>query len=156
MAPLIALVAVTIVARLLGFFGLDYSAYTATWPSSVAVGLAAMFLLTASAHVLPRRRAGLVAIVPPRVPAPSAMVAVTGGLEITGAVGLLVPPVLVPGIRAAAAIGLGLLLLAMFPANVYAAGRRRHPDAPATPLVRRTVMQLVYLAAAVVVAVDVV
>lgn len=154
MAPLIALVTVTLVARLLGWLGVESPAYTTTWPGSAAVGLAAMFLVAASAHVLPRRRAGLVAIVPPKVPAPAAFVTVTGGLEVAGAIGLLLPPGLIPGIRAAAAIGLGLLLLAMFPANVYAAGRRRHPDAPDTPLMRRTVMQLIYLGAVIIVAFD--
>jgi uncharacterized membrane protein len=113
-----------------------------------------MFLLTASAHVLPRRRAGLIAIVPPGVPNPAVIVTVTGVLEMAGAIGLLVSPSWIFGIRVAAAIGLALLLMAMFPANVYAAKHQRHPDAPNTPLARRTVMQVTYLAAIAIVIVD--
>src|SRR5262249_15318391 len=96
----------------------------------------------ASAH-WGRRRPDLVRMVPPRFPRPERMVTLTGIAEIAGAVGLLVP-VLAPW----AAAGLALLLLAVFPANVHAArpaltiGGR-----PATPLVARTVLQVVFLAA---------
>lgn len=149
MAPLLVLVVTTLVARAAGAAGLGP---TATWPGALAVGLAAMFALTASAH-FSRRRAGLVAIVPPGVPHPAAAVTLTGVLEALGAVGLLVPPAVLPGVRSAAAACLALLLVALFPANVHAARERRHPDAPHTPLGRRTAMQAAFLAAAVTVAV---
>lgn len=145
MAPLLVLVVTTLVARAAGAAGLGP---TATWPGALAVGLAAMFALTASAH-FSRRRAGLVAI----VPHPAAAVTLTGVLEALGAVGLLVPPAVLPGVRSAAAACLALLLVALFPANVHAARERRHPDAPHTPLGRRTAMQAAFLAAAVTVAV---
>lgn len=145
MAPLIALIAATLLARLVGAFGV---AYVGTWPQALAVGLAAMFLLTASSHVVEPRRTGLVAIVPPGIPRPGLMVTATGVLEVLGAVGLLVPPV-----RAAAAFCLAALLVVLFPANVYAARARRHPAAPQTPLVPRTVLQLVFIAAAIIVGV---
>lgn len=149
MAPLIALIAVTLAARLAGLVGIDY---VGTWPDALAVGLAGMFLLAASAHATPSRRAGLIAIVPPAVPFPSAMVTATGALEAAGALGVLVPPAWIPGIRPLAALCLAVLLLVMFPANVYAARARRHPNAPNTPLPTRTVLQLVFLAATVTVA----
>ncbi len=77
--------------------------------------LAAMFLLTASAHWGPLR-ADLVRMVPPAFPNPELLVTLTGIAELFGVVGLLIP-------RFArwAALGLALLLLAMFPANIYAA-----------------------------------
>ena len=107
-----------------------------------------MFLLTGLAHFGLGRRAGLVAMVPPRLPRPELLVTVTGVLELAGAAGLLLPPTY----RLAAAC-LALLMLAMFPANVYAA--RHHVDLagkPATPLPLRTALQVLYVAAALTVA----
>lgn len=150
MAPLITLVVITLGARLAGSFGVPY---VDTWPEALAVGLAGMFALTASAHFTPTRRAGLIAIVPPAVRAAPLVVTVTGLLEIAGAVGLLVPPDWRVGIRMAAAIGLTLMLIAVYPANVYAGQRPRHPDAPHTPILPRTILQIVFLAATVTVAV---
>lgn len=145
MAPFIVLVVVTLVARVVGLLGIGY---LDGWRESLAVGLAAMFLLTASAHFQQPRRDWLIAIVPPALPRPAALVTITGVLEILGAVGLLIPPAVLPGIRTAAAVCLGLLLLSLFPANVRAAGARRHPAAPHTPLGLRTVLQVVFVASA--------
>ncbi len=72
----------------------------------------------------------------------------TGVLELAGAVGLLIPQT-----RVAAAVCLFLLMLAVFPANVYAAGAKRSEHSPDTPLLRRSLMQLLFLASAVLVAV---
>ena len=52
-------------------------------------------------------------LVPSYLPAPSALVALSGAAEIVGGVGLLVPR-----FRQAAGAGLILLLVAVFPANV--------------------------------------
>jgi uncharacterized membrane protein len=54
-----------------------------------------------------------VAIVPAALPAPLALVLVSGVFEILGGVGLLVPRT-----RRAASIGLVLLYVAVFPANI--------------------------------------
>lgn len=150
MAPFLALVTVTLLCRLLGALGVGY---VQTWPESLAVGLAAMFLLTASAHFLQPRRDGLIAIVPPGLPRPGAVITATGVLEILGAVGLLIPDTALPGIRTAAAVCLAVLMIAMFPANVRAATGQRHPAAPHTPLVPRTLLQIAFVASAVIVAV---
>jgi uncharacterized membrane protein len=150
MAPFLALVAVTLVCRLLGALGVGY---VQTWPDALAVGLAAMFLLTASAHFLQPRRDGLIAVVPPRLPWPGAIISATGALEVLGAIGLLIPETAMPGIRTAAAVCLAVLMIAMFPANVRAATVRRHPAAPHTPIVPRTLLQIVFVASAVIVAV---
>ncbi len=146
MAPLISLVAVTLIARLAGWLGWGY---TNGWPVAVAVGLAAMFLVTGIAHFVAPVRGGLIAIVPPRLPAPGLLVTITGVLELLGAVGLLIPQT-----RVAAAACLALLMVAMFPANVYAAGAKRSEHAPDTALVPRTLMQALFLAGAVLVAVS--
>jgi uncharacterized membrane protein len=145
MAPLITLLLVSIVARALGWLGV---AYVESWTAAIAVGLAAMFVLTGIAHFAPAMRADLVAIVPPRLPAPGLLVTGSGVLELLGAVGLVLPAT-----RVAAAVCLLLLMLAMFPANIYAS---RMPDPPASMTTRlplRIGIEIIFLAAAVTVAV---
>ncbi|MGB6764713.1 DoxX family protein [Mycobacterium sp.] len=145
MAPLITLLAGSIAARIVGWLGVDY---VDTWVKAIAVGLAAMFVLTGVAHFVPPLRDNLIAIVPPQLPAPGLLVSITGVLEFLGAVGLLVPVT-----RVAAAVCLLLLMLAMFPANIYAARMPNPPKSMTTQLPLRTAEEIVYLAAAVVVAV---
>ena len=145
MAPLITLLVSTIAARSIGWLGVPY---VNSWTAATAVGLAAMFVLTGSAHFAPPLRRDLIAIVPPRLPAPGYLVTVTGLLELLGAVGLLLPVT-----RVAAAVCLGVLMLAMFPANVYASRMPDPPKSMTTRLPLRTAMQVVFLAAAVAVAV---
>ena len=145
MAPLVALLAGTVLARLLGTLGADP---LDGWLPALRVGLALMFVLTGLAHFGLGRRASLVAMVPPRLPRPELLVTVTGVLELAGAAGLLLPPT-----YRLAAVCLALLMLAMFPANVYAA--RHQVDLagkPATPLPLRTALQVLFVAAALTVA----
>jgi uncharacterized membrane protein len=143
MAPWITLLAGSIVARIVGWAGV---VYVDNWVKAIAVGLAAMFVLTGVAHFAPQLRAALIAIVPPRLPAPGLLVTVTGVLELLGAVGLLVPAT-----RVAAAVCLLLLMVAMFPANIYAARMPNPPKSMTTQLPLRTAEEIAYLAAAVVV-----
>ncbi|WP_406074950.1 DoxX family protein [Micromonospora sp. NBC_01638] len=141
MAPLIALLAGTTLARLTGLAGV--SALDG-WHPALRIGLAAMFTLTAVAHFAGQRRADLIAMVPPRLPRPGLLVTLTGVLELIGAIGLLVPAT-----ARVAAAGLGLLMLAMFPANVSAARRKLTlAGRPVTPLGQRAVLQIVFVAAA--------
>jgi uncharacterized membrane protein len=140
MAPLIALVLGTLAARLVGWLGVDY---VDGWPSAVAVGLALMFVVAGVAHFVNPLRRDLIAIVPPRLPAPGFLVTATGVLELLGAAGLLYPPT-----RAAAAISLGAMMLAMFPANVYASRMPNPPKSMTTQLPLRTVEQVVFVGAA--------
>ncbi|MCW2687794.1 MAG: hypothetical protein JWR37_2684 [Mycobacterium sp.] len=145
MVPLLTLVLGSLGARVAGWFGVDY---VDSWPKAIAVGLAAMFVMTGVPHFVQPLRCDMIAIVPPRVPAPGLLVTVTGVLELLGAIGLLLPPT-----RVAAAVCLLVLMLVMFPANVYAA---RMPDPPKSMNSRlgvRTAEEAVYLAAAVVVGV---
>ena len=55
-------------------------------------------------------------IVPPMLPRPDLLVMISGGAEIVGGIGLLLPR-----FRRPAGYGLALLLLAVFPANIYMA-----------------------------------
>ncbi|MEU8901821.1 DoxX family protein [Nocardia sp. NPDC048505] len=139
MAPLIVLVVVTAIARLTG--SLADLAWLDSWPHAATLGLAAMFLLTATAHFAEPRRSALIAMVPPRLPNPGAWVTLTGVLEIAGAIGLLIPAT-----AKIAAIALALMMLAMFPANIRAA--RADLGIKTMPLPVRTVVQGVFLGAA--------
>jgi uncharacterized membrane protein len=143
MAVIVALVLGTLGARLVGWLGVDY---VHSWPKAAAVGLAAMFVMTGIAHFVNPLRRDMIAIVPPRLPAPGVLVTITGVLELVGAVGLLYPPT-----RIAAAVCLFLLMVLMFPANVYAARMPNPPKSMNSRLDVRTVEEIVYLAAAVVV-----
>jgi uncharacterized membrane protein len=143
MAVIITLVLGTLGARLVGWLGVDY---VDSWPQAVAVGLAAMFVMTGVAHFANPLRRDMIAIVPPQLPAPGLLVTITGVLELAGAAGLLYPPT-----RVAAAVGLFALMLVMFPANVYAARMLNPPKSMTSRLDVRTVEEIVYLAAAVVV-----
>lgn len=140
MAPLVVLVAVSGIARLIGLA--PHADWLGSWPHAVRLGLAAMFVLTASAHFLQPRREALIAMVPERLPAPAALVTVTGILELAGAAGLLIPPV-----APIAALCLVLMLIAMFPANVRAA--RAGVGLKTVPLPARTALQVVFIAACV-------
>jgi uncharacterized membrane protein len=133
----------TLAARLIGWLGVDY---VDSWPQAVAVGLAVMFVMTGVAHFVPATRRDMIAIVPPRLPAPGLLVTITGVLELLGAAGLLYPPT-----RVAAAVCLFVLMLVMFPANVYAARMPNPPKSMTSRLDLRTAEEIVFLAAAVMV-----
>ena len=139
MAPLVALVVVTLVLLAAGAAGVRA---LRPWPVALRGGLAAMFVLTGLAHFV-GMRAELVAMVPPALPAPELLVTVTGILELAGAAGLLWQ-------RTApwAAGGLAVLLVVMFPANVHAA-LAGLATSTGDQLGVRTAMQVVFLAAAV-------
>jgi uncharacterized membrane protein len=145
MAPLITLLVGSLVARFASWLGLGH---VNSCTAAIAVGLAAMFMLTGVAHFAPPMRVDLIAIVPPRLPAPGLLLTVTGALELLGAVGLLLPVT-----RVAAAVCLLVLMLAMFPANVYASRMPNPPKSMTTRLSLRTATEVVFLAAAVAVAV---
>jgi uncharacterized membrane protein len=141
----IALIVGTLGARVAGWLGLDY---VDGWSQAIAVGLALMFTMTGIAHFSPGMRRDMIAIVSPRLPRPALLVAVTGVLELVGAVGLLYPPT-----RVAAAWCLFALMLAMFPANVYASRMPNPPASMSSGLGVRSAEEVVYLAAAMAVAI---
>jgi uncharacterized membrane protein len=145
MAVFLSLVLGSLAARVVGWLGVDY---VDSWPAAIAVGLALMFTMTGVAHFVPGMRRDMIAIVPPRLPKPALLVTITGVLELLGAVGVLYPPT-----RVAAAACLFVLMLAMFPANVYASRMPNPPKSMTTRLDVRSGEEVVYLAATVVVGV---
>ena len=145
MAVFLSLVLGSLGARVVGWFGVDY---VDSWPAAIAVGLALMFTMTGVAHFAPGMRHDMIAIVPPRLPKPALLVTITGVLELLGAVGVLYPPT-----RVAAAVCLFALMLVMFPANVYASRMPNPPKSMTSRLDVRSGEEVVYLAAAMVVAV---
>lgn len=137
MIPFFVMLVAILAARGAGALGVET---IASWQASTRAGLAVMFIFTAIAH-FNRMRPDLIRMVPPRLPNPAVLVTLTGIAELVGAIGLLVPAV-----SRWAAVGLALLLVALFPANVHAAragvtlGGR-----PATPLVLRLPLQVIWI-----------
>jgi uncharacterized membrane protein len=80
-------------------------------------------------------------IVPPAIPWPRAAVLISGGLELLGAAGLLIPAT-----RRAAGIGLFLLTLAVTPANVYMLQHAELFNVPRWALIARLPFQAALLA----------
>ena len=137
MAPLLVLVAATVLARLAGRLGV---APLRHWAAATRVGLAVMLCFTAAAHFNSMRR-DLVRMVPPAIPNPELMVTVTGICEVLGAIGLLIPHT-----RRIAAAALILFLIVVLPANVHAARAALTLNgAPVTPLWPRIALQLLFI-----------
>ena len=85
------------------------------------------------------RAAETASIIPPAFPARPFLVVVTGLLEIAGAIGLFVP-----SLRRSAALWIAIMMVAIIPANVYAAGKVvGGMQMPGVPL--RTAIQVVYI-----------
>lgn len=130
MAPLIVQVVSTLLARAF-----------VSWKDAVRLGLAVMFLFTAGSHVSSLKY-DLAAMIPPPLTGALWVIYVTGLLEAAGAIGLLTRRWQRP-----AAWCLIALLVAMFPANVYAAvSGVTLGGAAATPLWIRTPLQIFWIA----------
>ncbi|WP_223067302.1 DoxX family protein [Paenibacillus caui] len=135
MEPLIVLVVVTFAILIAGVAGVSR---LRPWPVALRGGLAAMFILTGSVHFV-YMRTEIISMVPPILPYPALIVTITGVLELAGAIGLLWRHTVTW-----AASGLSLLLIAMFPANLYIAinGLATSPE---DELIPRTLMQILFL-----------
>lgn len=108
--------------------------------------LAAAFIGMGVTHFLPAVQRTMAAMIPPRmrwagIANPRNLVIVTGVCEIAGGLGLLYPPTVL-----AATVCLIVFLVAVFPANVYAAGHRERFGRAAIPLVPRAIGQIVLIA----------
>ena len=144
MVPLIVFVVVTLALLAAGAAGVGR---LRPWPVALRGGLAALFLTTGVAHFV-GMRAELISMVPPELPEPGLLITITGVLELAGAAGLLLA-------RTApwAAGGLAALLVAMYPANVHAAVQGI-ATGPESALLPRTLIQILWLAAAVAIVVS--
>lgn len=141
MAPLFVMLVGWLGFRLMGAIGVSEAG--ATWTGALRYAMSAMFIFTAVSHFHPRTRPDLIKMVPSMFPLPGLLVTLTGILEVLGAFGLLIPPLISP-----AALGLSGLLIAMFPANVYAAVNNLPIGGrPATPLAIRLPLQLFWIGA---------
>lgn len=112
------------------------------------VVLAAVFAFMGVLHFVPSARRGMRAMIPPALrrrgwPSPAFLVAFTGVCELAGAAGLLVPW---DGLRLAAGICLVVFLVAVFPANAYAAAHRERFGRTAVPFWPRLAGQVVLIA----------
>jgi uncharacterized membrane protein len=83
---------------------------------TVRLLLAALFLFAGTVHL--RNPELFLPIMPPAIPYPIACVVISGVFELLGGVGLLVP---IRSIQILTGWGLTLLLVAVFPANIYMA-----------------------------------
>ena len=141
MAPLMVMVVGWLVFRTLGATGRLKAA--ATTAGALRFALAIMFMFTAVSHFLPSTRGDMVRMVPPALPFPELLVTLTGLLEMAGATGLLLPAT-----TSVAAYCLMALLVAMFPANVYAASAGIEIGGRvAMALIWRLPLQLVWIGA---------
>lgn len=110
------------------------------WRAAARLGLAVMFAFTGATHFTEMKH-DYAAMVPPPFTGQLWVISLTGFLELAGAVGLLMRPT-----RRLAGICLLLLLLALFPANVYAVMQGvQFRGAPPTDLWLRGLIQAVFL-----------
>ncbi|MGO1539189.1 MAG: DoxX family protein [Leucobacter sp.] len=139
--PLIATVLVVrIAAGILVKRGVKPLRDWVSWEAATAAGMAVVYIFTSVTHFVEPQRSGLVAIIPPFIPAPELVVTLTGFAELVLAAGLLIPKT-----RRWAALASIALLIAMFPANIIAASGVDNPAAPSTALGPRIVLQLIFI-----------
>ena len=137
MAPLFILLISLVVLRGVGYLGVGR---LSSWRRAGLFAVAIMFLFTGATHFTGMKH-DYAAMLPGFVPMKVSIIHMTGALQILGAVGLLVPRT-----RRLAGIGLALLLVAMFPGNVYAAlNEVPFRGEPPTPLWLRAPMQLLFI-----------
>lgn len=107
---------------------------------TIARALAALFFVAAGLghFIIP---SFYLAMMPPWLPAPLLMVQLSGVAEIAGGVGLLIPRV-----RRLAGIGLVVLLIAVFPANIQMLQNARAAGTPELALWIRLPFQLLFIA----------
>jgi uncharacterized membrane protein len=110
----------------------------------IRIALAAVFLVMGVNHFRPSTARAMSAMVPPALKtrvSGKTLVRLTGVCEIAGGIGILVPST-----RFAAGVALVLFLVAVFPANAYAAEHPEKFGRAAFPFWPRFVAQLVLIA----------
>ena len=111
----------------------------ASWKSAFPYAFAVLLMVTAIGHL--KRRQDLQAMVPGWIADRTAVVFITGVLELVGAAGMLFRFT-----RPLAVTGLIILLIAIFPANIKAARERlRIRGMPPIPLPVQALIQVVFI-----------
>jgi uncharacterized membrane protein len=107
------------VLTIVAFFALGRGRYASFGISQVLLRVLVALPLVVSGVFLHLFRMSVTAsIIPPVFPARPFLVVLTGVLEIAGAIGLFVPR-----LRRHAAFWLAIMMVAVFPANIFAAGK---------------------------------
>jgi uncharacterized membrane protein len=129
-----------LIATIVAFFAIARGSYRSFGTPQQLLRILVAIPLVASAVLLHfMRTATSAGIIPPAFPAHRFLVLLTGLFEIAGAVGLFIPAV-----RRQAALWIAIMMVAVFPANVYAAGKTIDGlHMPGIPL--RTAMQVIYI-----------
>jgi uncharacterized membrane protein len=116
------------------------------------IALALLFAGMGISHFVPSVRRGMRAMIPPSLrrpglPSPAVLVAFTGLCELAGAIGLVAPWQLVgmEWVRWIAGVALVVFLIAVFPANAYAAEHPERFGRAAFPFWPRFAAQLVLI-----------
>ena len=137
MAPLFVLVISFLLLRGVGFLGVRR---LSSWREAGLIAVVIMFLFTGVTHFTGMKH-DYAAMLPGPLSGNLGIIYLTGALQIAGAVGLLISRT-----RRLAGICLVLLLVAMFPGNVYAAVNEvPFRGEPPTPLWLRTPIQLFFI-----------
>lgn len=137
MTPLFVLVISFLLLRALGWLGVRR---LSSWREAGLIAVVVMFLFTGATHFTAMKH-DYAAMLPSPISGNLGMIYLTGVLQIAGAIGLLIPRT-----RRLAGICLALLLVAMFPGNVYAAlNDVPFRGEPPTPLWLRTPIQLLFI-----------
>jgi uncharacterized membrane protein len=110
--------------------------------SVLRIVVAGVFVIAGISHFVPSVQRTMAAMIPPRlrlrgVLTPRNLVILTGVCEIAGGIGLLVDVT-----RVTSGVALAVFLVAVFPANAYAARHKDRFGAVAIPLVPRLIGQL--------------
>jgi uncharacterized membrane protein len=129
-----------LIFTILAFFRLGHGNYASFGTPQLLLRVVVALPLLVSGILLHFLRTHATAsIIPPSFPARHFLVLFTGACEMAGAVGLFVPI-----FRRPAAFWIAIMMVAVFPANVYAAGRVVGGlHMPSIPV--RTAMQIVYI-----------
>ena len=137
MLPLLVLVVSFLVMRALGLLGVKR---LSSLREAGLLAVTIMFLFTGVTHFTDMKY-DYAAMLPGIAPMKVSIIHLTGALQILGAIGLLIPRT-----RRLAGICLALLLVAMFPGNVYAAiNEVPFRGEPPTPLWLRAPIQLFFI-----------
>ena len=107
--------------------------------------VAVVFIIAGISHFAPSVQRTMAAMIPPRLrftgwQSPRNLVIFTGVCEILGGIGLLVPAT-----RVTSGVALAVFLVAVFPANAYAARHKERFGAVAIPLIPRLIGQVVLI-----------